>query len=515
MPSKEQFTACVLKPVEGGGESSVVTFTNGKWKTSSFYLDSSGRSSVALPLQLQFPSKEALDSYVAAGCIQPAPENVPNAPTEEAVVDETKGQEDAATTASSSPSSLISIEAKVTLTFGTGQAIAARVEGVTILSTKIDADSNSVQFNTEIIVRVSRAEGGKVDSGDASGVKTNVEITASFTERLPVPEDPTQSALEVLTSISRGQKSAPRRVSTFRLKTPLELHVALTHALSIAVRSVPGPAMGQNFLALTMTHSNTHQQPVKITSIALHPGVTRQGGKDSSTDMSHFVVWGYAPNSDPKLPLTLLPNEAYSVVLTVDAREDSQSRRCLCPLSITATVGKQDSYHIVAGTDAYWTTSRAAVEPADSFLVDLSLGSEGDGGECCVVGSPLTVNMEISNLSPESRQLMLLVDSSIDTNSSNAKKGASSNRWAIVSEVEGNKFGVGGPDDRDQELLVVDAALMLGELKGQSSTKARLRVIPLREGSFSIPNFKLVDSRSGKRYICVHKLQAVAQAAAK
>jgi len=503
---KDQFAQCVLTPVVGGTE--VIASSKGnKWKTSSFYLDSSGRSSIALPLQLQFPSKELLDSFVASGCIQPKPSNSPDDDSKE-----DKGGEDTAVSTTSNTTSaraLISIEAKVTLTFGTGQAIAARVEGVTILSTKIDAENNSLQFNTEIIVRVSRAEGGKVESGEASGVKTNVEITATFTERLPVPTNPTQSALEVLNTLSLG-KPAVRRVSTTRLATPLELHVALTHALSIAVRSVPGPAMGQNFLALTMTHSNTHQLPVKITSIALHPGVTRQEGKDP-TDMSNSVMWGYAPNSDPKLPLTLLPNEAYSVILTVDAREDSQSRRCYCPLSINATVGKQDNYHIVAATDAFWTTSRAAVEPADSFLVDLSLGDGEDENEQCVVGSPLTVNIEISNLSTESRQLMLLVDSASE--SAAKKSSGPSNRWAMVSEVECYKFGVGGPDDRDQELLVIDAALLLGELKGQSSTKARLRLIPLREGSLMIPNLKLVETRTKKTYSCVHKLQAVVHAA--
>lgn len=498
---KDQFAQCVLTPVVGGTE--VVASINGKWKTSSFYLDSSGRSSIALPLQLQFPSKEVFDTFVALGCIQPKPSNIPDEESKE-----DKGADDIAVSGPATRGQ-IAIEAKVTLTFGTGQAIAARAEGVTILSSKIDAESNSLLFNTEIIVRVSRAEGGKVESGEASGVKTNVEITATFTERLPVPTNPTQSALEVLNTLSLG-KPAVRRVSTIRLATPLELHVALTHALSIAVRSVPGPAMGQSFLALTMTHSNTHQLPVKITSIALHPGVTRQEGKDP-IDMSNSVLWGYAPNSDPKLPLTLLPDEAHSVILTVDAREDSQSRRCYCPLSINATVGQQDNYHIVAATDAFWTTSRAAVEPADSFLVDLSLGGGEDEIEQCVVGSPLTVNVEIFNLSAESRQLMLLVDSASE--SAAKKSSGPSNRWAIVSEVEGYKFGVGGPDDRDQELLVIDAALLLGELKGQSSTKARLRLIPLREGSLMIPNLKLVETRTKKSYSCVHKLQAVVQSA--
>jgi hypothetical protein len=472
--------------------------------TSSFYLDSSGRSSVALPLQLRFASKEVLESFLASNCIFPAPSNYVK--SEDAKEGGETGDE-SSRPASTIPEKSISIEAKVNLTFGTGHAITARAEGVTILSTRVESSSNSVLFNTEIIIRVSRVLGDPIDS---SGVKTNLEITAAFSERLAA-EDETASALQVLTALSRGGfgahegTSSHRRVSVARLP-PFALHVALTHALTIAVRSIPGPSMGQTFLALTMAHSNTHQQDLTITSIALHPGVTRQHDKSSSngasqlivTDMSNFVKWGFAEQSDPQLPLTLKPNEAFSTILTVDASEDSLSRRCCCPLSITAVIGKKDHrYHIVAATEAVWTTSRAAVEPADTFRVDMNLQ---DGGEC-TVGAPLTVNMEISNLSAESRQLMLLVDNNNTTG-----------RWSIVSEKEGYKFGFGGPDG-ERELLAVDAALRLGELKGHSSTKAKLRVIPLREGTLSIPNFQLVDSRTGKRYSCVHRLQVVAASA--
>ena len=61
---------------------------------------------------------------------------------------------------------------------------------------------------------------------------------------------------------------------------------------------------------------------------------------------------------------------------------------------------------------------------------------------------------------------------------------------AVVSEVNGYTFGVwglSGDDDgttrhhRDHELLAVDAALLLGEVKGQHSIEAELRFVPLRE----------------------------------
>lgn len=475
--------------------------------TSSFYLDSSGSSSVALPLQLRFQNKNVLDAFLKSKCIHPAPCNYLEMESGKGV---SETEDECLAAAPGIPEKYISIEAKVNLTFGTGRAITAKVECVTILSTKVDVSNNSVVFNTEIIIRV-YAEGNTIDSREAAGVKTNLEINAAFSER-SAAVDETASALEVLSSLNRGGfgaqsgTSSNRRVSVARL-TPFALIVALTHALSIAVRSILGPTMGETFLALKIGHSNTHQQDLTITSIALHPGVARQLGKEDEdahksvssplngvTDMSNYVKWGFADQSDLKLPLLLKQNEAFSTILTVDASEDSFSRRCCCPLSITVSFGNNDHrHHIVAAADAIWMTSRAALEPAESFRVAMNLQ---DGGEC-IVGAPMTVNVEISNLSAEAHQLMLLID--------NHNNG----RWMIASEMEGYKFGVGGPDG-ERDLLAVDAALLLGEVKGHSSTSAKLRVIPLREGTLSIPNFKLVDSRTGTRYSCEHRLQAVA-----
>jgi hypothetical protein len=218
-------------------------------------------------------------------------------------------------------------------------------------------------------------------------------------------------------------------------------------------------------------------------------------------DMSSSVKWVYAPLCEPRLPLKILPHEAYSTILTVNANEDTMVRKCYCPLSITAVVGKQDHKHqIVAATDAFWTTTRTAVEPADAFRVDMRL----DDGCKIVVGAPLTINLDISNLSPDTRQLMLLVDS----DSASKRASGSSGRWAIVSEKGGYKFGIAGPDG-ERDLLPVDNALLLGDVKGHSSIKARLRVIPLLPGTINLPNFKLMENRTGKRYSCIHRMQAV------
>jgi hypothetical protein len=439
-------------------------------------MDSSGRSNIFLPLELQFPSREILMQF--ASCFHPVAKGL----EEVEQVDGTDGT-----------TKTICIEAKVTLTFGNGQAISARVEGVKILGTKVAGCS--AFFDTEISVCVTQED--KMVTYESGSIKTNLEVSAAYYERSVF--DKTVSALEILDKWNRNNGSFTRR--NIAHLPPFTLHVALKHALSVAVRSLPGPAMGQTFLALTMSHSNTHSQPVTITSINLHASHTSQDTDDNEglavTDMSSNVQWSYAPKSDPRLPLVLLPKETFATVLLVHANEDSLVRRCVCPLSVTAIVGKNS---IVAATEATWTTSRSAVEPADSFRFDMSLA---DGAEC-IVGAPLQVNMEITNLSTESRQLMLIVESETPK------------KTVVVSEKGGYKFGLWGMPsntslEHDQELLAVDAALLLGEVKGQSSTRAKLRVIPLREGTLSIPNFKLVDSRTGKRYNCIHKLQVVVQ----
>lgn len=88
----------------------------------------------------------------------------------------------------------------------------------------------------------------------------------------------------------------------------------------------------------------------------------------------------------------------------------------------------------------------------------------------------------------------------------------------VVSEVNGYTFGVlglDGDDDgtvrysRDHELLAVDTALLLGEVKGQNSIEAELRFVPLREGTLDVPNLRLYDNCTERWYDCVHSLQIV------
>ena len=209
--------------------------------------------------------------------------------------------------------------------------------------------------------------------------------------------------------------------------------------------------------------------------------------------------------------------------------------------------------------DARWTSSRVGIENSDAFRVDMSL--RGGHETACRVGAPLVVSLRVLNLSMDPRDLMLLMAKDGEGRSNTGLKwdsGGGGNKGddrrsarrrgrsaeghreqapllhqypqqskenhsfntAVVSEVNGYTFGVwglSGDDDgttrhhRDHELLAVDAALLLGEVKGQHSIEAELRFVPLREGTLDVPNLKLYDKRGMKWYNCVHTLKIVAR----
>ncbi|KAL9186872.1 hypothetical protein ACHAXT_010592 [Thalassiosira profunda] len=289
------------------------------------------------------------------------------------------------------------------------------------------------------------------------------------------------------------------------------------------------------------------------------------GGELSVIDMSRRVRWGFAPGASPELPLVLGPHEAWATVVQIDAGEDVRSRAFVSPISVNAVVGEatksnrgesEDSNErggerVMVTTDARWTSSRVGTEHSDAFRVDLSLRGGRDAPARRRVGAPLAVQLRVLNLSAEPRDLMLLMAKDGEGANSGLKwerpkraagrgragrrgadrgkprvqpqPAAQENRsfnTAVVSEVNGYTFGVwglSGDDDgttrhhRDHELLAVDAALLLGEVKGQHSIEAELRFVPLREGTLDVPNLKLYDKRGMRWYNCVHTLKIVAR----
>ena len=57
----------------------------------------------------------------------------------------------------------------------------------------------------------------------------------------------------------------------------------------------------------------------------------------------------------------------------------------------------------------------------------------------------------------------------------------------------------------------MDAAFLLGEVKGQHSIEAELRSVSLREGTLDVPNLKLDDKKGMKWHNCVHTLKITAR----
>ena len=490
-------------PSKDSSSCSVVLSSDGKWKTSSFYLDSSGRASISLPLELKFPSETVRNEYLSKDCFHPRPSN--------AEVGATRSDDEKS-------SSSIGVEAKVALTVGSGEAIVATVETVKLLSTRLEG--TSVIFDSDIIVLVSRPGGTQINSGDASGVKAALDVSAVLMEKIAGEVVPMGGLLGGV-----HLHPVPKRRVRFTRTPPFTLHASLTHALSLSAKSVSGPSMGQTFLALTIRHSGTHTEAITITNVALHPSHSQEGDAGDRTlpvaDTSKIVKWGYAPRSDPKLPLTLTQHEAFSTILVVDAAQDSKCRTFCCPVSVTAVLGQTDlhnnrhRYQVVAAATTTWETSKAVIEPSDGFRIDLSLGQQD-----CSVGAPLTVNVKVRNLSAQTRDLMLLV--------SGSDAGAEEPDVAVVgdegqvysSKKDGYKLSVEGlsvdgssMEGAARELVSVDDAYCLGVLQSLSTTEALLRFIPLRKGSLTIPNLQLVDRKSGKRYTCLHKLRATVQEA--
>jgi len=211
---------------------------------------------------------------------------------------------------------------------------------------------------------------------------------------------------------------------------------------------------------------------------------------------------------------------------------------------------------VMVTTDARWTTAPIAVDSTDAFRISLSIREA-----VCNVGAQVVVTLKVQNLSLEPRDLMLIMAKDPEdrdeqnqrvksqdnlngmtfTGVNNLKTGGSTLGMsgashytqqtptrvqntvnnAVVYEVSGYTFGcwgLSGDDDgtvrytRDHDLLAVDAALLLGEIKGQLAMEAELRFVPLREGTLSVPNLKLYDKIQGKWYDCFHTLKIISVA---
>lgn len=532
----EQFSGCSFVPItQTDLPTSIILSSDNdnSFSTTSYFLDSSGRTRFRILLELDCRCKERLESLLAAHVVSPAPTNYT---FPEHDVDDVLEP----------PTCALRIEVKSLTTYGTK---IVTVEQISILSTTIHGEA-SLHMDTEIVVRaatpvpmngplpknwstrdlyIKTNYNSMSQEKENDTLSTRLEICATLVTKV-TPSATISSTHPPLGLLALESGSLSFPTSHHVRLTPIQLNLNMTSALCVSVRNVSGSSGGSTLVSLTIRHSNTHSEPVTITNIALHPGHSRAdlpysktdhsmpGGETSVTDMSRFVKWGYAPRTEPQLPLVLHPNNAYSTVLTIDAGQDLRSRSFVSPISVTAAVGSSsNTVVVVVATEAQWTTGRVAVEPADAFRVDMNVAQQFN-----YVGAPLVVSLRVMNLSTKTRDLMLLMAKDDDKNTMTSPQRQSGTvTAAVVSQVNGYTFGVWGlseDDDgtkrqnRDHDLLAVDAALLLGEVKGQHSVDAELRFVPLREGTLDVPNLKLYDKTEGKWYNCVHKLQIVATA---
>jgi hypothetical protein len=496
---------------ENASSTLIKTSGEGSWKTSSFYLDSSGRSSISVPLRLTFPSQESIDDFLSNTRIDLSN----NTDVKEELVAADHGDKKDA-----NPSEYqLSIEAKVTLTVGSGEAVAAAVEDVLLQS--FAKESLSLILETTIFMRVSRANGEKLDTEGAASVKTNIEIAAVVNESLSGLSKE-QHAREILDALHRGgivglstAENNSHRLRQTRL-TPVMLHVALTHAFSIAVRTVNPTSFEETLISLTIRHSNTHSEPVQITNVALHPSHSRvvdNGECDSAqrpnlvVDMSKSVQWGFANQDDTNLPRVLERNQAISLILRVMASDDVRSRIFVSPISVTANVGcyepSKSQHTVLAAADAQWTSVRSAVEPSDAFRVQINVVETE-----VKVGAPFVLLLNVSNLSADPRDIELRLEKSKFVEDSVSVIGSQTVLFRGLDAGCSRDWSSLG----DEHLLAMEQSLYLGEVKASEKTSAEIRFIALQPGTLNIPSFELHDRKSDKFYRCVHNVRIVATA---
>ncbi|GAX26463.1 hypothetical protein FisN_1Lh710 [Fistulifera solaris] len=492
----EEFGQCILSAKDQQDE---------KVTRNSYYLDTSGRACLSVPLVLSFPTERCLKDTFNANCFYPRPNY------DETTEDGIAGNEETPT------SSSIAIEAKVALTFGSGEAIMAVVEQVRVHSTEI-LSPTSVLFETDIHIRVSLLEGNT--RWRMTDVKVAIETSAVLRQRLPDQGDSsTDRALRLLKhTMTKSLDTDVHNVRSSRT-APISIKAHLTQALIIHVDSVSGPTVGETFLSVQIRHSSTHKEPVTITRIALHPlqdELTHAAPRTTSSS----IRWGFAERCDPCLPITLNPDESFSTILLVDASQESAYQTFKCPVSVTAVLGKRESsigghrYQVTASAKAEFTSSPMASEPSDGFVLDFQVINEK-----VHVGSLVTVRVSVQNLSNNTRRnLMLWVGD--NKTSREEKLSLAANEVARRQEAsnerdDGYKIKITGLSLSElmkaphQSLISLDTQYILPPIEGHTATTADFRFIPLVEGLVTFPHIHVVDRTRGFTYASLHEFRAV------
>jgi hypothetical protein len=309
------------------------SFTSATDSLTSFFVDSSGRSSFTLPVLLTFKTTSDLEELLlATNCF-----DLPKKYNDVVVADESEA---AAASSAAAAAAATKIKASIAFEVKSIPTNEVTIEGVSILSCSVNKNKSVVTFQTKVTVQATLCEESSpavtspvVDPGSFSSsprrnssfdkdgrdffprrnnsndneaedelrqqqqvnVSTNLEITPILTieKNIIGNEDNTNETtsnnddyapdlmgLELLAIPDQmqynnkdsniGNSSKDRAHNEVRL-SPVTISVDFTNAFTITVQSMVGP-VGNTLVSLTIRHSNTHKLPVTLTNISFHPG---------------------------------------------------------------------------------------------------------------------------------------------------------------------------------------------------------------------------------------------------
>jgi hypothetical protein len=128
----------------------------------------------------------------------------------------------------------------------------------------------------------------------------------------------------------------------------------------------------------------------------------------------------------------------------------------------------------------------------DALRVDVTVDEE------CKVGYPFAVKLRIQNLGqrPATNLKVMLPEN---------------------SRTETKHFSILGMGDQGEkkshevrnDLLEVDEALPLAEIRSRESAETEVRFIALHEGTLRIPSFEIRYMNSNRSFRCAHNVQVV------
>lgn len=332
----------------------------------SFFVDSSGRSSFILPLKMTFATNNDLEELLATKCFDQSFRNLASGvnPVKDDNNEEVEGEKIGVGKDQSEINASFSFEVK-SFPIDKDESNQVTIEGFSILSCYVE--NLVVNFKTEMTVRAGLLE--SPPNADRRSTDPRVPISPSFTSsprhnnninnfttdgteiELKLKEQQQREQVNVLTRLeitpvltiesrtirhggdndsdikentendfgpdlmllelaaipdqmqyNKNNEGAPSilngtndGVQEARLSS-VSIDVKLTNAFIISVKNLMeiNSRTGNNLVSLTIRHSKTHNLPVTITNIALHPGHSRH-----NTVVAHKTTKTNKTKSEP------------------------------------------------------------------------------------------------------------------------------------------------------------------------------------------------------------------------